>query len=317
MAAMVIALHHLRDLLEASWTASVASMGTTTLAIGALVVSVFIPFVYTILKDGFGSVRPHLTRLLGESAFVLFLWASLYTWNVVKIIYQDHNHFVQQIQQMKIAAANAAKPRPPKQVGLGWSCEMSGVPTENPPHTTTWLLPLTINGTSGVEGLISGFSENTNGGDKPMPLFPHDWLKELKSPTLRFESVENGMSARRCEIRNLGQESFSNVEIIFDYDFTRPNENTAVCSRLYGVIVPQIDPGKPFIFYAINVTATSAHFAFPKVATLELPDSARQTVEMRMIGTQMEGIFPLFPTQIWWNGRAPELNEKCTEPRKS
>lgn len=311
---MVIALHHLRDLLGASWTASVASMGTTTLAIGALVVSVFIPFVYAVLKDGFGSVRPHLTRLLGESAFVLFLWTSLYAWNVVKIIYQDHNHFVQQIQQMNIDAANAAKPVPPKLVGLGWACShLYSLPAEVKPQTTIWMLPITVNGGSALDGFLSGFSENGNGGDKPTPLINSDWLKPIPAAS---RTLATFMSTSRCEVRNSGKEAFSNIDILFEIDFMlggSKDEMSHPCPHRYGAVISEIDPGTSFTFYLVNQTAASAFVHFPPAATLETSSSPRELVALRPIGTGFDMMMLLEPTQIHWNGRPPEEKEACVK----
>ena len=287
-------------------------MGTTTLAICVALVLFLIRAAY---RHGLLFVRAHVKQTLGEGAlWAVSAWLLLFAFNIIKTVYNDHQQLVRQLQQMKVAAATAAKPIPPKLVGLGWSCEMSGVPTKTPPHSELWLLPLSANGASAIEGLLSGFIVNENPGGMPIPAINHGWLKELKTQGEQLSSLGT-LSSRRCDIRNSGRDVFSNVQIVFEFEFrtngTKGRINDDTCSRPYAVIIPEIDPGKPFVFYAVNQTAAWANFAFPAVATLELPDSTRQTVSLRQVGARPDAFNFLWPTQIHWNGRAPEDEQAC------
>jgi hypothetical protein len=313
MAAMLVVLQHLLNLLEAAWSSTVESMSTSTLAIFVTLVVFFARAVYT---HGFAFVRAHLKQTLGEGAlWAVGAWLVLFAFNIAKNVYNDHQRLVQNVQQATIAAANAAKPVPPKLVGLGWACETSGIPTETPPHSTIWMLPVAfMKGDPGAgSGLWSGFEEAGNGGDKPIPTFPAVWLKELKTPMDRFKSL-NSFNCLRCEVRNSGREPFLNVVINFTYEFTTggsKEEMSKLCSRRYAVIISQINPGTPFVFYAVSQTKAWAHFSFPPVATLELPDSTPEIVAMRPIGTNAWALFPLQPNNIQWNMRPPEDKDEC------
>jgi hypothetical protein len=311
---MAVALQHFWHLLLASWFSTVASMGTTTLAI---CVPLVVYFIRTVYKHGWPFVREHLRRTLGEGArWAVGAWLILFACNVVKNVYTDHQQLVQNVEQMKIAAANAAKPAPPKLVGLGWTCEISRIPFNTPPHSKIWILPVVFmkNDPGAFSGLLSGFSGSENIGDKPMPTFPSVWLKEIRTP--RDRAMLNSFNCLRCEVRNSGREPFLNVVINFTYEFATggsKEEMSKLCSRRYAVLIPQINPGTPFVFYAVSLTKALAHFTFPPVATLELPDSTPEIVAMRPIGTNVWALFPLQPNNIQWNMRPPEDKDACQQ----
>jgi hypothetical protein len=271
-----------------------------------------LPFAIVVFKEGLKSVKTHLVRLMGESLVVLLVWSALYGWNVMTLIYKDHQELVRQVEQMKIAAANAAKPVPPKLVGLGWTCShLYSLPAEVKPQTTIWMLPITVNGGSALDGFLSGFSENGNGGDKPTPLINSEWLKPIPAA---YRSLATFMSTSRCEIRNSGKEAFLNVNILFEIDFTlggTKDEMSHPCPHRYGAVIPQIDPGTSFTFYLVNETAATAFVHFPPAATIETPNSPRELVALRLVGTSFDAMLFLEPTQIYWNGRPPEEKEAC------
>lgn len=319
----MVAVQHLLDLLHASWSSLLASLGTTTLAVIVAVGTFLLSLVLMAVRGGITSLRAHISQTLRDGLILTaIVWSLLYGWNVAKTVYSDHEQLVEQLEKVKIAAATSATPKPPKLVGLGYTCEISATPTETPPHTTNWVLPLAVNnGNDGgaVEGVFSGFMRSENGGNKPFPFINREWLKELKTPVERFALV-NPFSGRRCEIRNSGQQAFLNVEIIFEFDFATggsKEEMKKICSRPYAVIIPEIDPGTPFVFYVVNQTRALANFRFPMVAALELPDSTRQVVGIRQVGSREDMLFFLEPTQIRWNGRAPEDKDACENFRQS
>jgi hypothetical protein len=291
-------------------------MGTTTLAI---CVALVLYFIRTVYKHGLLFVREHLKQTLGEGAlWAVGAWLALFAFNTVRKIYNDHQQLVQKIQEMKIAAANAAKPAPLRLVGLGYACEVANIPRQVLPNETLWLLPISAGGIGGQEGLISGFRETKNEGNKPIAPINQYRLKEVRTWQDKTDSL-GAMSSHRCEVRNLGGQVFSNIEINLTFAFLSIETSGAVlqnlCVRPYMIIIPEIDPGKSFVFYAVNYTDASVNFSFPEVASLELPDTTRQTVGLRQVGAGAEQLLFIPATKVRWNGPKfpPEDKYTCTK----
>jgi hypothetical protein len=307
MASMVIALH-IWHLLLAAWSSTVESMATSTVAIFVALVVFFARGLY---GQGLAFVRTHLKQSLGEGAlWAVGAWLVLFAVNIVKTIYNDHQHFVQTVVQMR---DDAASPPPTKFVGLGYVCELSNLPTEIPGHGTIELLP--IEARSRGYGLgSSGFVEAHNNRNKPSTLIQRSWLKDLKTPADRIFSI--GMaSTRRCTIRNDGNKPLQNVLVSFEFDFgtnEKTVEEAPYCRHRVQVLLSEIDSGKSFVFYVFSNSQALTLLRFGRFAIAATPDSESEMVGLRALGAvQRDETFPFNPSKLRWGGVQPEDKYTC------
>ena len=281
---MVAALHHLVDCLSASWTSTVASMGTTTLALFLLAVVPFCASLgWHLYREGFVSMKEHTRRnLLGGVRWALVIWSAIYGWNVIKTIYNDHEQLVVQSDFIRHQARLELDRRNTEIAVLQKKCmspvvdlsahysSFIGFPVSVPPHSTIYVLMLDPKD-SGWRGIDTGFYTYTNGTNKPQ-----NWPN--KSQFLRDPRMA-GVVGCQCEIQNFAGKPIMHASMpvrIKWYSEKTSGQSTQstgsiVSAQMRTISLGPIKDGDTFSFYVINKSPTlSAYFDYPLIAMISI-----------------------------------------------
>jgi hypothetical protein len=192
-----------------------------------------------------------------------------------------------------------ARPQP-KVAAIEMKISPSGFPISIPAHSTVSILRINPNRILDATGDYLLKLDNTRGVDVS---WPSDQDVTAKIPN-EYETVF------RVEIANHSVETLATGELLFRITYNAgslgggcmPPKGTPTYQNDF-VLIPQLDPGKTFEFYAINETSSCAWLIPPDAITAKLTsDAAERQVQLKFNSDPlyMSGAPWFPPTKIAW-----------------
>jgi hypothetical protein len=82
--------HFLRELLARAWAAQLASLGTTSLAVGATILIFLLHLYIHYRRGGWNALKLHIHKEVWAGAKItMAVWLPLLLWNILRIVYED------------------------------------------------------------------------------------------------------------------------------------------------------------------------------------------------------------------------------------
>ncbi len=296
---MVVA-QHLSHLLAASWSSLVASLGTTTLAIGLAASTFFLPLVLMALRNGIASVRFHISQNLRDGLILTAIfWSLLYAWNVAKTVYIDHQLLVAEVAADRKRAAATPLPTPALSPSLFMECHMISLPITIPAHAAIHLI-------GANEKLMKsenwGFYDIPNDSDKDKPWPDLKLMRERTNKLSKMEKLKAGTVGYLCNVGNLGPDDAVLLKVSLDLSFG--DEKHTI--RFEPIISP-LPTHSTFPFFILNDCPIQTFLVWQEVAQVETSEEP-QLHEVRLrreYRNPLDQIMMLFPSDIQWIGQQP------------
>src|ERR1039458_4226698 len=105
-------LHFLRELWARVWAAQLASLGTTSLAVGATILIFLLHFYFQYRRGGWNTLKLCIRKEAWAGVKItIAVWLSLLLWNMLKIVYEDHQALSNTVNELARAEKLIEKKR--------------------------------------------------------------------------------------------------------------------------------------------------------------------------------------------------------------
>lgn len=264
-------------------------MGTTTLA---LVVTVFLPLSASLavrfIREGFASMKDHLMRSLGGGViWAIATWTVFFGWNVVKVIYTDH-----QLAMVRIAQLTRSAPTPaPEKILLIAHHQFNGsrIPLPIAAHSIINVIQISNGGLP-----LWGVWPVHNDGDKAR-LWPSWWGKRQPQFICQYS------------LSNFSGTPILGGELMLTIERKRTPTGPSLDVKPFKVAFDMLGPSpasSPFTFYVINESKLFVVVAWPQTAQVLLAgESVSHPVPIDQPGINLLDKLascPMFPSKVNW-----------------